>query len=126
MSNKEPELCKYCGGDIEIRNPMGNCDHLYYPDNVNKSLIINQHKDEELIWEIKDTILSNINIDNFGNIVSINTDILSQVILKLIHQVQVTARIDELKLNLVDMDWCKQQVRIERLQSQLTQENKSV
>jgi len=25
--------CKYCGGDIEIRNPTGHCDHLYYPEN---------------------------------------------------------------------------------------------
>jgi len=25
--------CKYCGGDIEIRNPTGKCDHLYYPEN---------------------------------------------------------------------------------------------
>jgi hypothetical protein len=30
--------CKYCGGDIEIRNPTGKCDHLYYPENVNKDL----------------------------------------------------------------------------------------
>src|SRR3990167_5380261 len=27
------ELCKHCGGKIAIRNPKGNCDHLYYPDN---------------------------------------------------------------------------------------------
>jgi len=25
--------CPYCGGDKEIRNPTGYCDHLYYPDN---------------------------------------------------------------------------------------------
>lgn len=25
--------CPHCGGDIEIRNPTGTCDHLYYPDN---------------------------------------------------------------------------------------------
>lgn len=36
--NKPEKKCKYCDGDIEIRNPTGNCDHLYYPENVNKSL----------------------------------------------------------------------------------------
>ena len=25
-------ICAHCGGDIEIRNPTGTCDHLYYPD----------------------------------------------------------------------------------------------
>lgn len=25
-------ICKHCGGDIRIRNPKGNCDHLYYPE----------------------------------------------------------------------------------------------
>ena len=28
--------CKYCGELIEIRNPTGNCDHLFYPELVNK------------------------------------------------------------------------------------------
>jgi len=23
--------CKHCGGSIEIRNPTGKCDHLYWP-----------------------------------------------------------------------------------------------
>jgi hypothetical protein len=27
----------YDGGVIAIRNPTGKCDHLYYPENVNKS-----------------------------------------------------------------------------------------
>lgn len=27
------DLCIHCGGDIRIRNPMGDCDHLYYPEN---------------------------------------------------------------------------------------------
>ncbi len=31
MSKK---LCPNCGGDIEIRNPTGKCDHLYYPENT--------------------------------------------------------------------------------------------
>lgn len=25
-------ICPSCGGRIAIRNPTGNCDHLYYPD----------------------------------------------------------------------------------------------
>lgn len=25
-------LCPDCGSPIAIRNPTGNCDHLYYPD----------------------------------------------------------------------------------------------
>lgn len=33
---KPEELCKYCNGPIKIRNPTGNCDHLYYPELVNK------------------------------------------------------------------------------------------
>jgi len=24
-------ICKHCKGDLRVRNPMGNCDHLYYP-----------------------------------------------------------------------------------------------
>jgi Lar family restriction alleviation protein len=31
---EELKLCKYCGGDIAIRNPTGKCDHLYYPDMI--------------------------------------------------------------------------------------------
>jgi len=26
------QTCKHCGGNIEIRNPCGDCDHLYWPD----------------------------------------------------------------------------------------------
>lgn len=29
--------CQYCGLDIAIRNPSGNCDHLHYPENANKN-----------------------------------------------------------------------------------------
>ena len=32
-------ICPYCKGDKDIRNPTGKCDHLYYPENVNKKLI---------------------------------------------------------------------------------------
>jgi hypothetical protein len=28
------EVCKYCGGLKELRNPSGRCDHLYWPDNL--------------------------------------------------------------------------------------------
>ena len=28
----ENGICKHCGGDIEIRNPAGKCDHLFYPE----------------------------------------------------------------------------------------------
>lgn len=27
--------CKHCNNDINIRNPSGYCDHLYYPDYCN-------------------------------------------------------------------------------------------
>lgn len=25
-------ICKHCGGSIDIRNPRGDCDHLFWPD----------------------------------------------------------------------------------------------
>lgn len=25
-------LCAHCGGMVAIRNPRGDCDHLYWPD----------------------------------------------------------------------------------------------
>lgn len=27
--------CNHCKGDIGVRNPMGFCDHLYYPEYCN-------------------------------------------------------------------------------------------
>jgi len=30
------DVCPYCKGDKKIRNPTGKCDHLYYPENINK------------------------------------------------------------------------------------------
>lgn len=39
LGKKTPEkipeqfICKHCKGDIRIRNPKGNCDHLHYPEN---------------------------------------------------------------------------------------------
>ena len=32
----DDKKCKWCDGLIRIRNPTGDCDHLYYPDCVNK------------------------------------------------------------------------------------------
>ena len=29
-----PAICKHCGGAIEVRNPTGKCDHLYWPENL--------------------------------------------------------------------------------------------
>lgn len=26
------DVCPNCGGKIAIRNPTGNCDHLYWPE----------------------------------------------------------------------------------------------
>jgi hypothetical protein len=26
--------CKHCGGPIEIANPTGKCNHIYWPDNL--------------------------------------------------------------------------------------------
>lgn len=28
------EVCKHCGGLVGIRNPRGDCDHLYWPDTL--------------------------------------------------------------------------------------------
>ena len=36
---EENKKCKYCGGDITIMNPTGNCCHLEYPDYTNKNLL---------------------------------------------------------------------------------------
>ena len=33
MRNQE-KICPNCGGLIKIRNPTGECDHLYYPENL--------------------------------------------------------------------------------------------
>ena len=34
---KKNEQCVSCGEDAAIRNPAGKCDHLYYPENINKN-----------------------------------------------------------------------------------------
>jgi len=30
---KPVTLCQHCGGDTQIANPTGTCNHIYYPDN---------------------------------------------------------------------------------------------
>ena len=32
--------CKHCGGPIEVRNPRGDCDHLYWPDLLTDQALI--------------------------------------------------------------------------------------
>lgn len=27
-------ICAHCGGEIAVRNPTGNCDHIFFPDNL--------------------------------------------------------------------------------------------
>ena len=28
------DTCKHCGGAVATRNPRGDCDHLFWPDNL--------------------------------------------------------------------------------------------
>lgn len=28
------DICQWCGGPKNMRNPTGECDHLYWPDNL--------------------------------------------------------------------------------------------
>jgi hypothetical protein len=37
-------FCKWCNGPIAVRNPTGKCDHLYYPENVNKEFKAQEEK----------------------------------------------------------------------------------
>lgn len=32
--NQALKTCQHCGGLISARNPTGQCDHLYWPDNL--------------------------------------------------------------------------------------------
>ncbi len=34
MDNSKPDdpICPNCGGSVHVRNPRGDCDHLYWPD----------------------------------------------------------------------------------------------
>ena len=47
------EQCVSCGEDTAIRNPTGKCDHLYYPENINK----NEQADMKEILEYVDGAL---------------------------------------------------------------------
>ena len=77
----ENKFCEYCGGDIKIRNPMGNCDHLYYPENVNKSLRRTMIKQgERMKIEID---LAEILTDEYGNMDSLAETIKSQIVANL-------------------------------------------
>ena len=39
---EKDRTCKYCGGSIDVRNPTGKCDHLYWPDMLtNVAKIVN-------------------------------------------------------------------------------------
>ena len=40
--------CEYCGEDKAIRNPTGKCDHLHYPENVNKNYSSENLTDKDL------------------------------------------------------------------------------
>jgi hypothetical protein len=42
-------VCPNCGGEIAIRNPTGNCDHLYWPDYLTpeaKAKVAEEHERE--------------------------------------------------------------------------------
>ena len=41
------DVCIYCGGPKSVRNPTGNCDHLYWPD-----MIIGAVKDDNRAREL--------------------------------------------------------------------------
>lgn len=41
------DICIYCGGPKSVRNPTGNCDHLYWPD-----MIIGAAKDDNRAREL--------------------------------------------------------------------------
>lgn len=37
-------LCKHCNMDVDVRNPSGYCDHLYYPENCKVCKPVPQRK----------------------------------------------------------------------------------
>jgi hypothetical protein len=67
MTNESNEVkenvCRYCNGLIEIRNPTGNCDHLYFPENVNKNLLgkslTNLEKWRSVVFDFKVDVSEN-------------------------------------------------------------------
>ncbi len=40
-------LCPICKGSVEIRNPIGLCDHLYYPDTLDPSKLLSLYESLE-------------------------------------------------------------------------------
>lgn len=48
--------CEHCGGDIDIANPTGFCNHVYFPENVNTALTPDKipYMVEELQKEVQD------------------------------------------------------------------------
>ena len=50
-----PQTCKHCGGEIQARNPTGQCDHLYWPDMLtDEAKLANGYKQvirEVVEWE---------------------------------------------------------------------------
>ena len=51
------EICPVCKGKVEVRNPTGLCDHLYYPDNVKPNELLRIIKSlEAKNAQLKETI----------------------------------------------------------------------
>lgn len=48
QAEKKVRLCAHCNMDIEIRNPSGFCDHLYYPDSCGICELRNMSKEERI------------------------------------------------------------------------------
>ncbi len=50
--NSKVKQCKSCGEDIAISNPTGECDHLYYPENISHKHILHSYSwiDETGVW----------------------------------------------------------------------------
>jgi hypothetical protein len=49
----EDPLCKHCNGPIAVRNPTGDCDHLYWPDLLtDEAKIANGFKQREIVQTV--------------------------------------------------------------------------
>ena len=48
VNPRKDSKCPHCKGLIKIRNPTGKCDHLYYPENVNKNYPEGKEESSEL------------------------------------------------------------------------------
>jgi uncharacterized protein YuzE len=79
MEGKKVELCLHCGGDVRIRNPMGNCDHLHYPECCPVCMRFEKAKKDaynEGRFVMKDVSIKNIEIkiSHDGKVVWVNTE----------------------------------------------------